>query len=476
MNSNQGGASGSGADSEGKRLRPQPPILDLKPTGVSVEPMSPAAGEPGPPPDREAPPAAAAERAGVASPDELASEPEPQTSAADTAPIGAAAPDRMPSSQSKDGPSSPPPQHARRGGLAGVMLGAAAAAAMATVAVLVLTWALGLEIGRDKRVDATTAQVTALQTRTNELAARPVVDPRVEQLVAQMTAVEQALQQVRALDARLTQAEAALARPVAAAADPDVSPRIAALDEAMKALGAAVADLRQRVDATTSASQAGSASAQQASVAIEALGKRIEALEATARTLQSAATQSNAPDRDRQARLGVAAMALRPAVESGAPFTAELTAVKALVPDPARLAALEPFAASGVPSVAALTHELSAQIAAARPKPGAAAAESAGFLQWVQNGFARIVRIRPAGAPDATDSDGALARVEAQAARGALTEALAEAAKLPAAERAAVAPWMQRAQGRVAALAAAQGLARDSLAALAAAGGQPASQ
>ena len=45
------------------------------------------------------------------------------------------------------------------------------------------------------------------------------------------------------------------------------------------------------------------------------------------------------------------------------PFTAELAAVKPLTTDAVALAAIEPFAASGVPSAAALGREL---LAAAR--------------------------------------------------------------------------------------------------------------
>ena len=55
---------------------------------------------------------------------------------------------------------------------------------------------------------------------------------------------------------------------------------------------------------------------------------------------------------DARSRLAIAALSLRNAVESGAPFTAELSAVRALSGDAKTIAALEPFAQSGVPTAA----------------------------------------------------------------------------------------------------------------------------
>src|SRR5205085_4343483 len=87
----------------------------------------------------------------------------------------------------------------------------------------------------------------------------------------------------------------------------------------------------------------------------DALASRIMALESAVKGLAAA----TAPV-DRAARLTVAAEALRAAVERGAPYQAELTALHALGVDQTATAPLEPFAASGVPSTDALARELDA--------------------------------------------------------------------------------------------------------------------
>src|SRR5260370_40722455 len=85
------------------------------------------------------------------------------------------------------------------------------------------------------------------------------------------------------------------------------------------------------------------------------------------------AKRAGAQNPDRSGRSAVAATALSATVERGHPFTAELAAAKSLAADPNLLALLEPFAATGVPTTAALANELSALIpsllAAAGPAP-----------------------------------------------------------------------------------------------------------
>ena len=70
-------------------------------------------------------------------------------------------------------------------------------------------------------------------------------------------------------------------------------------------------------------------------------------------------------------RLAVAAEALRAAVERGAPFQAELAAVKALGADAKATAQLEPFAAQGLTSAAELGRELTALMPALYRATGA---------------------------------------------------------------------------------------------------------
>ena len=78
---------------------------------------------------------------------------------------------------------------------------------------------------------------------------------------------------------------------------------------------------------------------------------RIAALERAAKAMEAQlAGRAGGDGADRSLRLVVVASTLNAAVERGAPFVAELAAAKAAAPDPKLLAALEPFATSGVPS------------------------------------------------------------------------------------------------------------------------------
>src|SRR5262249_62134430 len=94
---------------------------------------------------------------------------------------------------------------------------------------------------------------------------------------------------------------------------------------------------------------------------VDALASRIMALESAVKGLAAAtAPLASSGANDRSARLTIAAEALRAAVDSGAPYQVELNAVKALGIDAKKTEALEPFAATGVPSAAMLARELEA--------------------------------------------------------------------------------------------------------------------
>jgi hypothetical protein len=147
------------------------------------------------------------------------------------------------------------------------------------------------------------------------------------------------------------------------------------------------------------------------------------------------------------------------------PFAPELAAAKALGADPKALAALAPFAASGVPSADALGRELLALAPSLRPPPPPAPRE--GFLQRLQVNAEKLVRVNPAAEAAGDDASAVVSRVEARAAAGDLAGALAELAKLPPAARAAAEPWIKKVEARAAALAAGRNLAAAALAGLA---------
>ena len=293
-----------------------------------------------------------------------------------------------------------------------------------------------------------------------------------DEISARLDKIQQALQARRpdtALEGRLTAAEAQT-----------------------KALGDSLAALTRRVDDVAGGSQTALAQAKAAAVAAEAaknaaqagvqradldpLANRIAALESTVKALSAEVSQrtSSSNADDRVTRLTVAAEALRAAVERGAPYQAELGAVTALGADQTAVAALEPFAAEGVPSAAQLSRELAA-LAPALHRASNREPSGNSFLARLESHAERLVRITPAGTsapPAGDDASSVIARINAAAARGDVAAALAEIAKLPDAPRALVDAWVKKAQAREAAIAASQRVAAAALAAL----GKPGSQ
>ncbi|HEY0223254.1 MAG TPA: hypothetical protein VGC38_01935 [Pseudolabrys sp.] len=263
-------------------------------------------------------------------------------------------------------------------------------------------------------------------------------------------------------------------------ADASASDRVAAVESAMKAVGvtltalsrrsddnAATAALaRDRVDALekavtewrASVDAAKTSSAGISSADLDALLKRVAGIEQAAKT---AAT-------DRPARLALSAAALRDTAISGAPLADALAQAKSLGGDTNTLAPLEPFAATGVPTQAALAQELRVLLPALLKDSGAQAPEG-GFLDRLQANAGKLVRIRPVDAPPGEDSSAVLARIEIEAAHNDTAGALNDLAKLPDATRAPAQAWIAKANARQAALTAANAFALDTARAL----GQP---
>jgi hypothetical protein len=170
------------------------------------------------------------------------------------------------------------------------------------------------------------------------------------------------------------------------------------------------------------------------------------------------------PDnRDPAARFALAATALNAAVESGKPFVPELAAARSVAATPAILAPIEPFAATGVPTTAALARELAAlvpQLMAA----GGAPTRDGSFLEKLQANAEKLVRIRPLDEAQGSETATVLMRVENKASKGNISGALAELETLPQAVHALAEPWMTKAQARSAAIEASRRLATDAFA------------
>jgi hypothetical protein len=442
----------------------RPPTIDLKATEVEASPATDAAATPpaGPAtPASDAPPTAPADEAGAAAP---APGMDPASAAPNASPHEAAA-------------AAPP----RRGSIGWLPLIGAGAAGGAVVAAV-----LGIAgLFSDTGSTSLDARLAGLEQRLRDIAARPLP----------AGADAGALDDVRG---RLAKLEAAVATPRPAANDPAIDPALAnrisaieggvkALDENVGILGrrsdeavATAREARQRADATAAAlaeltqkvARPGAPLPAERSE-LEALANRVAAVERGEKAVEAELAKRSATSGDRSVRLALAAAALNSAVARGDPFAAELATVKTLAADsksdpktdPKSLAALEPFAGAGVPTATALSRELT-ELAPALLQAAGAPPREGGFLERLQLGAEKLVRIRPVEEIAGSDPAAIVARIEVKASHADLAGALAELATLPPTARAPAEAWITKAEARTSAIEASRRLAADALAGL----------
>jgi hypothetical protein len=282
------------------------------------------------------------------------------------------------------------------------------------------------------------------------------------------------------LPARLAKLEAQLHAP--RADDQQLIARIAGAEAAVKTLADLTASREKRSDdiaavareardrasnavTAAEAAQKSQAASPEARADLDALTTRIAALEQSAQSSQAELARRLTAD-DAKGRFAITAIALRDAVDSGLPFTAELAAVKSLSGDAAAFAPLESFASSGVPSTEALGRELAGLMPALWKVARKDEPQTGTFLQRLQANAERIVRIRPAGEAAGDDPASIKARIEGRAGNADIRGALAELAKLPPDARAPANAWIKKAEARNAAIAAARAMSQTALGAL----------
>ncbi len=286
-------------------------------------------------------------------------------------------------------------------------------------------------------------RLASIEKQLNDLAARPAAAGGESQ---------ETKTKLDDITARLGKLEAAAATPRAPITDPVVLGRLTASENAAKSQADNVAALSRRADA--------------ADATIRDTNANIAKLSASLDDVRSTARQAAAGS-DRASRLAVAASALRGAAERGDPFAGELAIVKPLVSDANAIAQLEPFAASGVPSNAALGQELAALVRPMLRANDETAAAGSGFLDRLQANAEKLVRVRPVGEEaQGGDRSAILSRVEQRAAQGNVAGARAELDKLPTDARAPLQAWIAKAAARDKALEASRKLSADAVAAL----------
>jgi hypothetical protein len=236
--------------------------------------------------------------------------------------------------------------------------------------------------------------------------------------------------------------------------------RLTAVEAQTKALSDSLAALSRRIDDIAVEAKA---SVQHGD--LDALTGRIAALEDNVKALSDSVAHRSASADDRAARAAVAAEALRAVVERGAPYPAELAAVKALGADQNAVTALEPFAAAGLPSTTELAHELS-QLTPALLQASGAASSGGSFIQRLESSAKSLVRVTPIDAPPSNEPLAIVAKLNADAERADIADAVAEIARLPQSAQTVAEPWVQKVNARNAAIAASRRIAADALTAL----------
>lgn len=356
---------------------------------------------------------------------------------------------------------------------------AAAAGALIAAAIIAILWSAGIIPSRDSTAPPQSVQATPdvsaqlnkieseLQRRTPAPAPDPALTSKLAALEAQTKTVGDSL---AALNRRLDDVAVA-AKSAGERADAAAAAAKTAGEHADAAAGAAKS-AGARADAASAAAKQTAQSAQttaQSAVQrsdLDALSHRIAALDQKITTLGNATAQLPTSTDDRAARAALAAQALRTAVERGAPYQAELGAVKALGTAAANVAPLEPFAASGVPSAADLGRAL-AQLTPSLQPATSTPTGKASLLSRLEDNAKNLVHVTPVDAPPpGDDPTSIITRLNIDAAHADISAALADIARLPQPLQTLAAPWVQKAKARDAAIAAAHHIAANALAGL----------
>ncbi len=244
--------------------------------------------------------------------------------------------------------------------------------------------------------------------------------------------------------------------------------RISAAEQAVAGLRRDLAGLREQTEASAAAIHDLRSGSQNAapSADLAALTTRLDRLEAETRALSTtSAPREAAPVDDKPLRRVVAATLVDQLVRQGESYGAALALAKPLADKPELMKPLDRFAASGAPGANALCKQLLTIIAELAP-PEVPPAESSGIVDRLKAGAERLVRIRHVGPQSGEGRAAIVSRAAAAARRDDVAAARRELSGLAAADRAPFQSWIETADARDAALAAARQLAADATAAL----------
>jgi hypothetical protein len=260
--------------------------------------------------------------------------------------------------------------------------------------------------------------------------------------------------------------------------------RVAAIDRRVSALDDRIAALTATAKPTSDVSADLSARLAPLDAKLSALDSRLGALDGKLAALDKRVsdldTKISAPkvdarvpesrdvmagqQADQLAARSVVAQSLVNALQTGAPFAPEITALRTLGVGDDRLAKLDAVSKTGLPTIAKLRDAF----AAVRPKLVSVARSDSG-ASWSDRLAARfsgLVTIRPMTEKAGPSPEAIASRIDAALQRGDLAAAMSEYSTLSDADKANAKPWYDLASQRVVAEASARAILADTIAAL----------
>jgi hypothetical protein len=302
--------------------------------------------------------------------------------------------------------------------------------------------AIESSVTQTTRASATVDNLTARVAKLERDAGSPATDAALKQRVDALEKSVNALQDAAAKSGAPTDDSAGGLR--------TLQGRIDTVEQSVSGLRTTVSRLR---DASSDSAE------------LQRTNAQVTALDTAIRSVQQKIDSQSGTAADRTLRGALLAMALRDTVARGAPFAAELNAVKS-AGQKAPPSDLEPFATKGLPTARTLSADLLAQIDKANAAQEAAPTTGT-ILDRLKARASHLIRIRPAGDVAGDDPAAVIDRAEVKARDADVDGALAELQHLPETSRAPFADWIARARARQAALAGAQAYAVQALLTLA---------
>jgi hypothetical protein len=247
---------------------------------------------------------------------------------------------------------------------------------------------------------------------------------------------------VAQLEQRVSQAASGVASGDGAApAAPDLSGVESAIDDLKQQLAA----LSTKVDGLPDSDRVQSIEAN-----VQSIEQSVQAAQTQIQSMETELSKvSGEMDTAHVLAPAVAADALAAAIETGRPFTSELTALESLGVDPDKLAPLKPDAEAGLPTLAAIRARFEAEIEGvdlATQLP-----EETGAIDRLLQSARGLVDVRPVQPTEGTDPAAIVTRIRAALAAGDLKTALSEWSTLPDDIKTETAGWAKLAETRAAA-------------------------